>query len=99
MARRLRRAAGPDDVGTSAANLGREMSTADEMGKQAADRVREVVAEAERRAEEIVAQAESDADGIRQRAEADAEERIERAQSALRELAGETPARRRLKPR
>lgn len=74
------------------------MSKAEEM----ADRVREIVADAERhaqgvvgnaeeRAAKIVSDAEADAARIRDEAEAQASERIERAQAALRELAGETP--------
>jgi hypothetical protein len=64
------------------------MSTAEEMANQAADRVREVIADAEQRAAEIVKAAESEAAGIRERAEADARERIERARAALSDPAG-----------
>ncbi len=61
------------------------------MAQQAAERVREVVADAERRAEEIVRSAEEQAAQIRQRAEQDAREKLDRARKALSELAGETP--------
>ena len=49
------------------------MST-EQLAQQAADRVREVVAQAERRAEEIVREAEADAERIRGRARAEAPE-------------------------
>lgn len=64
----------------------------EELAQQAADRVREVIAAAERRASEIVQGAESEASQIRERAEADARQKLERARRALSELAGETPA-------
>jgi hypothetical protein len=65
------------------------MSTAEELAQQAADRVREVVADAERKAAEIVERAEQEASEIRQRAESEARDRVERARRALAELAGE----------
>jgi cell division septum initiation protein DivIVA len=65
--------------------------SAEELAKQAAERVREVVIAAEQRAEEIVRAAEEEAAQIRQRAESEAREKLERARKALNELAGETP--------
>ena len=67
------------------------MSNAEELAKQAGDRVREVFAEAERHAAEIVQRAEQEAVQVRERAEGEAREKIERARRALSELAGETP--------
>ena len=61
--------------------------SADEIAEQVAQRVREVVAEAEERAGQIVAEAEAEAERIRSAAEADARDRIEAARRAL---AGET---------
>jgi hypothetical protein len=58
----------------------------DELAERAAERVREVIAEAERRAGEIVREAEDEAARVRERAEADARQRIERARKALDEL-------------
>jgi hypothetical protein len=67
------------------------MSNAEELARQAGDRVREVIAEAERQAAEIVERAEQEAGHIRERAEAEARDKLERARRALSELAGETP--------
>jgi membrane protein involved in colicin uptake len=60
----------------------------EELAKQAAERVREVVADAERRAAEIVRSAEEDAARIRAGAEAEARERIDGVKRALEELEG-----------
>jgi cell division septum initiation protein DivIVA len=65
--------------------------SAEDLAKQAADRVREVVGEAERRAEQIVRDAEDEAGRIKSRAESEAQELVERARRALSELASETP--------
>ena len=67
------------------------MSNAEKLAQQAGDRVREVIAEAERQAAEIVERAEQEASRIRERAEAEAREKLERARRALSELVGETP--------
>ena len=67
------------------------MSNAEELARQAGERVREVIAEAERHAAEIVERAEQEAAHIRERAEAEARDKLERARRALSELAGETP--------
>jgi hypothetical protein len=64
---------------------------AEELAQQAAERVREVIADAERQASEIVKRAEDEAAHIRERAESEAREKLERARRALSELAGETP--------
>jgi hypothetical protein len=61
--------------------MGRE--GAEDLARQAAERVREAIDAGARRAEEIVASAEQEAEQIRARAEADARERIERAQGAV----------------
>lgn len=53
---------------------------------EVADRVRELIADAERRAEEIVNEAEEEAERIRARAEAAAEERLAAVRSALAEV-------------
>jgi hypothetical protein len=58
----------------------------DELAKQAAESVRQVIAEAEQRATEIVAAAERQAEDIRARAEAEARDQVEGARRALEEL-------------
>jgi cell division septum initiation protein DivIVA len=65
--------------------------SADDLARQAADHVRDVIAEAERAAAEIIERAESEAAQIRERAESEARDKLERARRALSELAGETP--------
>jgi cell division septum initiation protein DivIVA len=67
------------------------MGNAEELARQAGDRVREVIADAERQAAEILERAEQEAAHIRERAEAEARDKLERARRALSELAGETP--------
>jgi hypothetical protein len=59
---------------------------ADELAQQAAESVRQVIAEAQKRAAEIVAAAERQAEEIRGRAEAEAREQVEGARRALEEL-------------
>jgi hypothetical protein len=67
------------------------MSNAEQFAEQAAARVREVIADAERLADEIIERAEQEASHIRDRAEGEAREKLDRARRALSELAGETP--------
>lgn len=62
---------------------------AEELAQKAADRVREVIADAEKQASEIVKKAEEEAAQIRERAESEARDKIERARRALAELAGD----------
>jgi hypothetical protein len=62
---------------------------ADQLAKQAADRVREVIAEAERQAEEILADARAEAERIRNQAEGQARERVDAARKALEQLEGD----------
>jgi hypothetical protein len=65
--------------------------SAEELARQAAERVREVVVAAERKAEQIVREAEQEAAEIKQRAENEAREKLERARQTLSDLVGETP--------
>lgn len=60
----------------------------DDIVKQVADRVRELVDEAEQRATEIVREAEQEAQRIRSRAETEARERLDEVRSALDRLQG-----------
>ena len=59
---------------------------AEDLAERAAERVREIIAEAEQRAGEIVREAEDEAERIRSRAESDAHSRVEEARQALDEL-------------
>ena len=67
------------------------MSNAEDLAREAGERVREVIADAERQAAAIVERAEQEAVHIRERAESEARDKLERARRALSELAGETP--------
>jgi hypothetical protein len=58
----------------------------EDLAKQAADSVRQVIAEAQKQAAEIIAAAEKEAEGIRARAEAEARDQVEGARRALEEL-------------
>ncbi len=65
--------------------------SAEELAKQAADRVREVIGEAERAAEKVIREAEAEAKRIVGAAEREAHElreRTERARAALSDLVG-----------
>jgi hypothetical protein len=58
----------------------------EDLAKQAADSVRQVIAEAQKEASKIVAAAEKEAEGIRARAEAEARDQVEGARKALEDL-------------
>ncbi len=58
----------------------------EDLAKQAADSVRQVIAEAQKQAAEIISAAEKEAEGIRARAQAEARDQVEGAKRALEEL-------------
>jgi outer membrane biosynthesis protein TonB len=68
------------------------MAEAEKIVTEVADRVRELVDDAERRAQEIVREGEEEAKRIRARAEAEAQERLTEVRRALEELQGKLGA-------